>query len=75
MYLQDLTKCFLQILTPYNIIYKTMLNQKFCSLKSFRQFLTKSLLNDTRTCETDQCTWFAKLAVTPPVVGSVKTLT
>ena len=35
MYLQDLTKCFLQILTPYNIIYKTMLNQKFCSLKSF----------------------------------------
>ena len=58
MYLQDLTKCFLQILTPYNIIYKTMLNQKFCSLKSFRQFLTKSLLNDTRACETDQCTWF-----------------
>ena len=58
MYLQDLTKCFLQILTPYNIIYKTMLNQKFCSLKSFRQFLTKSLLNDTRTCKTDQCSRF-----------------
>ena len=57
-----------------------MLLQKFRCLEAIREALSQSLLNNSRSCEADQAPGsamitspsIAKLAVTPPVVGSVK---
>ena len=60
MHLQNLSKRLFQVLTSHNIIHKTMLYKKLCSLKSLRQFLSDRLLNDTWTCKTNECSWFCQ---------------
>ena len=60
MHLQNLPKRLFQILTSYNIINKSVLYKKFCSLETLWQFLANRLLDHTRSRKTDQCPRFRK---------------
>ena len=51
---QDICQHITLILTVYNLIYKTVLQQELRSLESLRKLLTNGLLNDTRSCKADQ---------------------
>ena len=42
------------VFTVHDLINEAMLQQKLCSLESLRQLLADRLLNDTRTCKSDQ---------------------
>ena len=47
----------LLLITGHNLIYKSMLQKKFCSLEALRKLLTNSLLNDTGSCKSNQSSW------------------
>lgn len=83
MHPQNLRQHLFRLFSWQNPIHKPMLHQKLCPLEPFRQFLSYCLLNNPRSRKPDQrmrlrqnnIPSIAQLAVTPPIVGSVSTLT
>ena len=55
MHFQNIAQNLSLFIAFHNLINKTMLQKKFCSLKSLRKLLADGLFNDSRTCKTNQC--------------------
>ncbi len=80
---KNICKRIAHIFSVHDTVNKTVLIKKFSRLKALRQFVINGLLYHARACKPDQGFWLgdrdvscmAKLAVTPPVVGWVNTLT
>jgi len=76
---QKFYHCFLEVFSVYDHIYHAMLQQKFSCLKIVGKLLFNCLLNDSRPAKpirlfgfgNDNVPSIAKLADTPPKVGSV----
>lgn len=81
MHLQNFCQDFFHLFPLYDTVDEAMFQKKFGLLESFRKFLSDRLFDDARSGKPDQRFWLrkddissmAKLAVTPPVVGFVKT--
>jgi hypothetical protein len=76
-----LAELFPHLFAVHDHVDQTMFLEKFSSLKSFRQILGRSLSNNARTGKANHALRFsnddvaqeAKLAMTPAVVGLVRT--
>ncbi len=83
MELQDLDQGIPQLAAGHHLIHKAVLHLELAALESGGQFFTDGLLNDTGPAKPMSAPGsasmisprLAKLAVTPPVVGWVSTLT
>ena len=58
---QDRGDFFFQLFAVNYKIQKAVFQQKFTSLKSFRQILFDGLLDHPRSCKANECTWFGNI--------------